>query len=482
VGAFSDREQTRVFGRLCGAKVRTHSLASALLVAAFASGVTLVGLVAHAQAPSASSSSGPALLASARGAASVASAAVSASAWAPASASAGVLDPASAADADPASLPAAASSAPAPVASSVSSAAPVTVTATCIEHLPPGATRPRLVESFPPRGFAGYALPLVVLVEHGAGETVLPEGFSLRDDATGLSDLRKAGFTFPAQTGGSPAKVKVLDQKAKSQNQPSGGNAPARTELTIPVLALPKEPGTKELTLPPLPISVSRASGEVMTLCTAPHTIRVEDPTANVPVAAAKPKANPPGRRQLEDWEAARIATYAAGVGLVGVLLGALLARWWRRRPKVLPPPPPPRPAWEIALTELAALRQGPLLEQDHLSEYVDALSDIARRYLGARFGFDGAESTSREVRKALRAVTPPPPVLPDIEVLLDESDLVKFARVSPALHDCTALSDRVETIIRQTIPLFEPDGAVLAVPKVGAASASPARSKSRNA
>jgi hypothetical protein len=450
---------------LVGAKVRKNSLVSALLLAAC---TPALWHAAYAQAPSASVAvavAGAASVASGSSAVGSASAAGTIPAAGSASSSATAV-----ADPDP----------PAPALSS--SAAPVTVTATCIEHLPEGATRPRLIESFPPRGFAGYALPLVVLVEHGAGETVLPEGFSLRDDATGLSDLRKAGFTFPSQTGGSPAQVHVLDEKAKSQNPPSGKPVGARTELTIPVLALPKEPGTKELTLPPLPISVSRASGEVMTLCTAPHTIRVEDPTANVPVAAAKPKTNPPGRRQLEDWEAARIATYAAGVGLVGVVLGALLARWWRSRPKVVPPPPPPRPPWEIALTELAALRQGPFLEQGRLAEYIDALSDIARRYLGARFGFDGVESTSREVRKALRAVTPPPPVLPDIEVLLDESDLVKFARVSPALHDCTALSDRVETIIRQTIPLFEADGSVLAVPKVGAASASPSRSSSRQA
>lgn len=352
--------------------------------------------------------------------------------------------------------------------SAAGSAAPIVTYATCIEHLPPGATRPKLTEAFPARGLAGYALPLEITVEHGAGETVLPQGFALRDDAAGLSDLRKAGFVFPSQTGGSPARV-----------EPMSVDGGARTKVTIPVLALPKEAGSKELTLPPLPVSVSRASGEIMTLCTSLHTVRVDDPTANVPVAAAKPKANPTGRRQLEDWAGARYATYAAGIGLVGLALGALLARWWRSRPIVLPPPPPPRPPWEIALSELAALRQGPLLEQDKLADYIDALSDIARRYLGARYGFDGVESTSREIRKALRAVVPPPPVLPDIEILLDESDLVKFARVSPSLHDCTGLSDRVETIIRETIPLLAPSPSdATQVPLVSAASAGPTRSR----
>lgn len=315
---------------------------------------------------------------------------------------------------------------------------------TCIESVPPGAKRPKVTEAFPTRGLAGYALSLEVSVEHGAGETVLPQGFSLRDDATGLGDLRKAGFVFPAQGGGSPARLETVSV--------DGG---ARTKLTIPLLALPKEAGSKELVLPPLPVSVSRASGEVMTLCTQPHAIRVDDPTSNVPVATAKPQPNPPGRRQLEDWVAARIAAYGAGVALVSLVLGALLARWWKLRPKVVPPPPPPRPPWEIALAELAELRGGPLLTADLLAAYIDALSDVARRYLGARFGFDGVESTSPEVRKAMRGVSPPPPVLPDIEVLLDESDLVKFARVSPSLHDCIALTDRVENIVRLTIPVL---------------------------
>lgn len=344
----------------------------------------------------------------------------------------------------------------------VASAGPIAY-ATCIEHLPAGAQRPKVEERFPARGLAGYALELVITVRHGAGETVLPQGFVLRDDASGLSEIRKAGFSFPVQTGPGKARIEATSVE--------GG---AQTKVTIPVVGLPKEAGSKELTLPPLPISVARASGEVMTLCTAPHTVRVDDPTANVPVASAKPKQNPEGRRQLEDWAAARTAALVAAVGLVALVLGALLARWWRLRPKVLPPPPPPRPPWEIALAELEALRAGPLLGANQLAEFVDALSDIARRYLGARFGFDGVESTSREVRKALRAVTPPPPVLPDIEVLLDESDLVKFARVVPTLDSCTTLADRVESIVRLTIPVLAP----LVAPTVSAASASPSRAR----
>lgn len=378
-----------------------------------------------------------------------------------ASGSASVAAPASA-SATTSAAPSGSAEPPPDVPPAGSAAAPIAY-ATCIEHLPTGSRRPQITEQFPARGLAGYALELVITVRHGAGETVLPQGFVLRDDATGLSEIRKAGFSFPVQNG--PGRARI---------EPSSVDGGAQTKVTIPVIGLPKEAGSKELTLPPLPISVARASGEVMTLCTVPHTVRVDDPTANFPVASVKPKGNPGGRRQLEDWAAARAAAIVSAVALVSLLLGALLARWWRRRPKILPPPPPPRPPWEIALSELDALRSGPLLGDGKLAEFVDALSDIARRYLGARFGFDGVESTSREVRKAMRGVTPPLPVLPDIEILLDESDLVKFARVIPSLDACTTLADRVESIVRLTIPTLAP----LVAPSVSAASASPSRAR----
>src|SRR5690606_37750065 len=110
---------------------------------------------------------------------------------------------------------------------------------------------------------------------------------------------------------------------------------------------LPKKPGRNELVLPPLPIAISRASGELMTLCTAPHPVTVEDPIANEP--NPKPKQNPDPLRQREEWTAAKNAAIVASVALVlGALLAWLIGRWLKR-PRPAPPPPPPRPPWEVA-------------------------------------------------------------------------------------------------------------------------------------
>ncbi|MCU0655535.1 MAG: hypothetical protein MUF64_09675 [Polyangiaceae bacterium] len=314
------------------------------------------------------------------------------------------------------------------------------VYASCVEHIPEGASRPRLVEKFPTVGLAGYALPLEVWIEHGAGETVLPQGFSLQSRGVEAEALQKSGFMVPSPDGGAPPSL-----------APMSADGGARTRVVVQVVALPKSAGRHEMVLPPLPLAVSRASGELMTLCTSAHRVVIDDPTGNTP--DARPRPNPPARRQPEHWEALERGVQLGLVALVAAIAGALLYRWWRRRPRPVPPPPPPRPAWEVALEALEALRAGKLLEEGRGSEYVDAISDILRRYLGERFGFDGLEATTREIRKSLRAVVPPPPVLPEIERLLDESDLIKFARVTPTREECEALFALGETIVKETIP-----------------------------
>jgi hypothetical protein len=314
------------------------------------------------------------------------------------------------------------------------------VYSSCVEHVPEGATKPRVTEKFPTGGLAGYALPLEVEVEHGAGESVLPQGFSLQLRGVEAEALQKSGFMVPSPDGGAPPVLSPMSL--------DGG---VKTKVVLHVVALPKSAGRHEMELPPLPIAVARASGEMMTLCTSPHRVVIDDPTGNTP--DAKPRPNPPPRRQLEHWDALERGVQFGLVALVAAIVGALVYRWWRRRPRPVPPPPPPRPPWEVALEALYLLRDSKALQEGQQGEYAATVSDILRKYLGDRYGFDGLEATSREIRKALRAVTPPPPVLPEVERLLDESDLIKFARVTPTTEECEGLFSLGETIVKATIP-----------------------------
>lgn len=315
----------------------------------------------------------------------------------------------------------------------------------CVEKLPAGKARPALSERFPARGLSGHALPLVVTVTHGPAETVLPTGFRFQADSLEAKALTAAGFIVPNPEGGAGPKV-----------ERSEGSV-TKSTVTLSFVALPKLPGRSELTLPAMPIAIARASGDLITVCTQPHAIVIEDPTSSTP--NAKPKDNPPPRSQREEWTSLKQAVQIGAVALVvGALLAWLIGRWLKR-PRPGPPPPPPRPPWEVALESLHDLRHAGLTREGRFAEHFDRVSDIVRRYLGDRYGFDGLESTTREMLSALRATTPRIVVLDEIERFLRQADLVKFARLTPSEPECATALGEAELIVERTVPPLQQPG-----------------------
>jgi hypothetical protein len=317
-----------------------------------------------------------------------------------------------------------------------------TARAECVETAS-GEGRPQMVDAFPERGTSGYAAVLHVVVSHGKGETVLPRGLELQSESDTAKALQAAGFAFPDQDGGAAAHLSSIDVDAKAGRR--------QTTLDLPLVALPPDPGRHTLTLPALPISVARANNDVVTLCTKPHTIVVEDPTASTP--DAQPKDNPPARAQREEWVALE---HGLAWGALGVLVGGALA-WllyrWVRRPKPVPPPPPPRPPWEVALERLDEVRHAGLLDTQRYAEFFDRVNDAVRQYLGARFGFDGLESTTDETLAALRKVPHFGLPLAEVAAFLQECDLVKFADMTPTFTECERALAQAERLVRSTMP-----------------------------
>ena len=313
----------------------------------------------------------------------------------------------------------------------------------CVETVPSGGRRPSLTESFPTRGLSGYASTLLVTVEHGKGESVLPRGLELQSQSEAARELKAAGFVIPHQDGGAAA--------ALTPQPAEGASDRAKTTLELPLVTLPDGPGRHTLVLPPLPIAVARASGEIATVCTAPHAIVVDDPIASTP--DARPVPNPPPRAQREEWTSLkRAVTYAASGLVLGAILAFLLRRWLNR-PKPVPPPPPPRPPWEVALERLDEVRHAGLLETGRFGEYFDRMNDAVRSYLGARFGFDGLESTTDEILTELSNTQLQGLSYAEVVAFLRECDLVKFANVLPTQGECAQALDVGERIVRATMP-----------------------------
>ena len=333
---------------------------------------------------------------------------------------------------------------PSALASAAPDAGPTWVS--CVEKIPAGATRPSMRATFPERGFSGYALNLEVTITHGGGETVFPGGIKLGSDEAAAKALKEVGFVIPSPDGGAAFAIETTPSAASST-----------TKVTLPFVALPKDPGRNIIDLPPMPITIARASGEVMTLCTPRQRVVIEDPIANEVEPKVKP--NPPPRSQREDWALARQLAIGLAIGAVLGVAGAIFYRWWRRRPQLIVAPPPRLP-WLTALDELEAIRRSQLIAEGNTAEYFDRVSNCVRKYLGARYGFDGLESTTDEMRAVLKRVRPQVPGLKRISSFLEECDLVKFARAIPDGEACLDALARGEEIVRTTIPAAPVEGA----------------------
>jgi hypothetical protein len=324
-------------------------------------------------------------------------------------------------------------------------------TATCVEHVPEGASRPVLHEDFPARGTSGYAAELRLSIAHGKGEVVLPEGFHLQSGSEAARALEKAGFVVPDPGGGVAPSIKVEVVDA----------AHAVTTVTIPLVLLPDKAGRVPMVLPPLPIAVGRANNEYITLCTRAHGITVEDPVGSELDPKVKP--NPPPRPQREDWPLLRNLAVGVPLGVTLALCAVWLYAWWKRRPRVVPEAPRV-PPWITALNELESLRRSDLLAEGRTGEYFDRVSDCVRLYLGGRYGFEtteagynGLETTTAEMLELLQRVRPPVAELPRIKEFLGDCDLVKFARLEPTQDICLEALGRGELIVRRTIPVMSP-------------------------
>jgi hypothetical protein len=314
-------------------------------------------------------------------------------------------------------------------------------TSGCVDTWPDDRKRPTLKDTFPLKGTAGHVAYLSITVDHLPGEQVFPAGIRITADSEETAWLRKAQFQILDEQ--SAVKPVLTRSQAKGEA--------AQTKLELPFLLLPKEPGRRELTLPRLPVSVARASGQVHTLCTAPHVITVDDPLASVTDPKQHPDPEP--RPQLEVWTFLRDAVLSLLLALPIAIAIAWLFLRLRKKWKKVPKPPPPRPPWELALAELRSIEGRNLLKAEKYEEFLDAVSDTLRHYLGERYGFEGLESTTRETLRRLAALAADFDEERAVRTILQRADLVKFARRLPEEEECRDALAETRRIIQVTTP-----------------------------
>ena len=154
-------------------------------------------------------------------------------------------------------------------------------------------------------------------------------------------------------------------------------------------------------------------------------------------------------------WVLLVIGITAIGVG--GYYLITYLQTKYGKKDEEAAPAEPLRPADEVALEKLDAIREKKIWQSGQVKEYHTQLTDVVREYIAGRFEVSSVEQTSDETLRAMR------PLLSDKKELYEQlrkmltlADLVKFAKWS-ATPDENELSLRgAYTFVKETTPVEE--------------------------
>ena len=144
---------------------------------------------------------------------------------------------------------------------------------------------------------------------------------------------------------------------------------------------------------------------------------------------------------------------WGLAVGLL--LLGVLYTYLFQKRKKELKARE--LPPFERAIEELKALENERLSEQEEFKAYYSRLTEVVRRYLEEEAKIDALESTSEELllklnlRKDAGSLDLDHKTLKSLKAVLQNADLVKFAKSLPEIHTATADRKAVEHVVIET-------------------------------
>lgn len=271
----------------------------------------------------------------------------------------------------------------------------------------------------------------------------------------------------PADAGvfvpGNPAlgSFRLVRSRQEELPTPPGSNQRrTRTRLTLRALRMGAE------AIPPVEVTWRLADGTTGSFETPRRRVRVAGRLDNEqdPALGARPQ---PVSVVATNWMLLTLATLLGGA-LLALLLTPLVRRLRRGRAPQ-PAAPPPRPANEIALEALAWLEGADLAPDERYAGAVDTL----RAYLGGRYQFDGLESTTAELMAELEPLQIDGVASTEVHGILDDADLVKFAKLVPSPEEAMALVHRVREIVLATwVEVVEPEPD--AAPDPGASGAVP--------
>lgn len=197
-----------------------------------------------------------------------------------------------------------------------------------------------------------------------------------------------------------------------------------------------------------IPLYWSLKSGE--------KTSAIQSPDVSLEVA--EPPLSP--QAEIHDIKAPMAARGALWPWLAALALLALayyLIRRYSRGglPTLLPETEPAddRPPHVRAENELDSLQSSGLWEEHRYKEFYFLLTDILRRYVDGRFKIPAPNLTTPELARQMREAEIDRRAALQVKEILDRSDLVKFAKMTPDKNDGPDDIKLAHEIIKETTP-----------------------------
>lgn len=149
--------------------------------------------------------------------------------------------------------------------------------------------------------------------------------------------------------------------------------------------------------------------------------------------------AGPKGVREEElTWEEYHDAVHLSFLLIFFLaLLAWIIVRLVKNKPIIrIIKIKPRQPSHVVAMTRISEIKNDESLRRDgNAKEYYTRLTDVLREYMNERFGFNATEMTTAEIIDHLRRIEGKEEVA-EVKAILETADLVKFAKMYPAVNE----------------------------------------------
>lgn len=151
------------------------------------------------------------------------------------------------------------------------------------------------------------------------------------------------------------------------------------------------------------------------------------------------------------------LALAIAGIGVGGYYLITYLRSRYGDKAEEVVATEPLRPAEEVALEKLDAIREQKIWQAGQVKEYHTQLTDVVREYIARRFDVSSTEQTSDETLRAMRLLlNEQKDLYEQLRKMLSLADLVKFAKWTTTPDENEKSLRDAYMFVKETTPVEE--------------------------